>query len=158
MIQQSGQDSQHRHDKTPNGQSSGNLRKQQPETRSENASGELLPAAKTAAMSIGPMVMRLCSAKNRAQMTRYDVETWAAVLSVYPADVANLSLLEIALNADPFPDLGKVVARCQIKMAERSTQVTQADPAKLSKRVLLEIAKALQVDITGAGSSQNDRE
>ena len=97
------------------------------------------------------MVMRLCSAKNRAQMTRYDVETWAAVLSVYPADVANLSLLEIALNADPFPDLGKVVARCQIKMAERSTQVTQADPAKLSKRVLLEIAKALQVDITGAG-------
>jgi hypothetical protein len=88
-------------------------------------------------------------------MTRYDVETWAAVLSVYPADVANLSLLEIALNADPFPDLGKVVVRCQIKMAERSTRVTQADPSKLSKRVLMEIAKALQVDITGAGGSHN---
>jgi len=94
------------------------------------------------------MIMRLCSAKGRAQMTRFDVETWAAVLSVYPAAVANMAMLEIALNADPFPDLGKVVARCQHKMAERSTQVSQSDPTKLSKRVLLQIAAALQIDLS----------
>lgn len=81
-------------------------------------------------------------------MTRFDVETWAAVLSVYPAAVANMAMLEIALNADQFPDLGKVVARCQVKMAERSTQVSQSDPTKLSKRVLLQIAAALQIDLS----------
>jgi len=91
--------------------------------------------------------MRLCSAKNRAQMTRFDLETWCAVLSVYPAAVANLSILEIALNSDPFPDLGKVVAKCQMKMAERATQPSQADPAKLSRGRLLDIARALQIQI-----------
>ena len=80
-------------------------------------------------------------------MTRFDLETWCAVLSVYPAAVANLSILEIALNSDPFPDLGKVVARCQVKMAERSTQPSQADPAKLSRGRLLDIARALQIQI-----------
>jgi len=91
--------------------------------------------------------MRLCSAKNRAQMTRYDVETWCAVLSVYPADVVNLSVLEIALNSDPFPDLGKVVSRCQATMAERSQVPSQASPEKLSRRRLVEIARALQIDV-----------
>ena len=80
-------------------------------------------------------------------MTRFDLETWCAVLSVYPANIANLSILEIALNADPFPDLGKVVARCQAKMHEQSKTPTQADPSKLSKRRLIEIANALQIPI-----------
>ena len=91
--------------------------------------------------------MRLCSAKGRAQMTPFDLETWTAVLSVYPAAVANTAILEIALNADPFPDLGKVVAKCQLKMAERSTQVSQADPSKLSRKVLQQIAAALEIEI-----------
>ena len=82
-------------------------------------------------------------------MTRFDVETWCAVLSVYPAAVANLSILEIALNSDPFPDLGKVVAKCQAKMAEQAKVPSQADPAKLSKGRLLEIARALQIQIEG---------
>lgn len=80
-------------------------------------------------------------------MTRYDVETWCAVLSVYPASVVNMAVLEIALNSDPFPDLGKVVARCQTKMAERSTTPTQASPEKLSRRRLVEIARALQIRV-----------
>jgi hypothetical protein len=33
-------------------------------------------------------------------------------------------------------------------MAERSTQVSQSDPTKLSKRVLLQIAAALQIDLS----------
>lgn len=80
-------------------------------------------------------------------MTPYDVETWCAVLSVYPPAVVNMSVLEIALNSDPFPDLGKVVARCQAKMAERSQVPTQASPEKLSRRRLVEIARALQIDV-----------
>ena len=84
-------------------------------------------------------------------MTRFDVETWCAVLSVYPASVANLAILEIALNSDPFPDLGKVVARCQAKMAEAAKAPSQADPAKLSRGRLLEIAKALQIQIEERG-------
>ena len=69
------------------------------------------------------------------------------MLSVYPSNIANLSILEIALNADPFPDLGKVVARCQAKMHEQSKTPTQADPTKLSRRRLIEIANALQIPI-----------
>lgn len=80
-------------------------------------------------------------------MTRFDVETWCAVLSVYPAAIANLSILEIALNSDPFPDLGKVVAKCQAKAHEQSKLPTQADPSRLSKRKLIEIANALQIPI-----------
>ena len=80
-------------------------------------------------------------------MTRFDVETWCAVLSVYPAAIANLSILEIALNADPFPDLGKVVARCQAKLHEQSKTPTQADPSKLSRSRLMAIAQALQIPI-----------
>jgi hypothetical protein len=140
---QSRQGGQLRPVRMPSGQSLQSLT-QQP---GEITSGELLPAAAEAARDISQGIMRLCSAKNRAQMTRYDVETWCAVLSVYPADVVNLSVLEIALNSDPFPDLGKVVARCQAKMAERSQVPTQASPEKLSRRRLVEIARALEIDV-----------
>ena len=75
------------------------------------------------------------------------VQTCALPICVYPAAVANTAILEIALNADPFPDLGKVVAKCQLKMAERSTQVSQADPSKLSRKVLQQIAAALEIEI-----------
>jgi len=107
----------------------------------------MLPAAAESLAAITPALARLCAAKNTVMLTPFVLETWAAVLSVFPAAIANLSILEIALNADPFPDLGKVVSRCQAKMQEQSKLPTQADPSRLSRRKLIEIANALQIPI-----------
>jgi hypothetical protein len=107
----------------------------------------MLPAASSALIEIGPALARLAAAKNQAMMSPFAMETWCAVLSVYPVDVVNMAILQMALGSDPFPDLGKVVARCQRAMASRSTQVTQADPERIGRGTLTKIAAALQMPI-----------
>ena len=97
--------------------------------------------------TIGPALARLCAAKNQAALTLFALETWCAVLSVYPVDVVNTAVLQMALGQDPFPDLGKVVARCQRVMASRSNQVTQADPERLGAGTIKRIAAALRMEI-----------
>jgi hypothetical protein len=90
---------------------------------------------------------RLCSLKNQAQFTIHGMETWCAALSIFPAEVVNRAILEIALAADPFPDCGKVIAKCQAEMNRRSENVTQADPAKPSRGTVNRVAKAFGIKL-----------
>ena len=96
---------------------------------------------------MGQAIMRLCSAKNRAQMTRFDLETWTAVLSVYPAAVANHAIVEMMLSPDPFPDLGKVVRLCQVRMAKTGQRTGPGNPEALTVRTIQQIAAALEIEI-----------
>jgi len=98
--------------------------------------------------TIAPALARLCAAKNQQALTLFALETWCAVLSVYPVEVVNTAVLQMALGQDPFPDLGKVVAKCQRVMASRSNQVTQADPERIGAGTIARIASALQMRVT----------
>ena len=106
---------------------------------------EMLVAASSVMLTLAPTIGRLCAAKNQAMLSAYAMETWCAVLSVYPAPVVNRAVIEMALGTDPFPDLGKVVAKCQRVLASQSKHVTQADPEKLGAGALKRIAAALQL-------------
>jgi len=57
--------------------------------------------------------MTLCDLKVRTELTPHQLETWTKTLSVFPIQIVNRSILEIGLSEDPFPDLGKIVMRCQ---------------------------------------------
>ncbi len=105
----------------------------------------LLPSAVTAKPKIEQALARLCSLKNQAQFSLHGLDTWCAALSIFPAAVVNRAVLEIALSPDPFPDCGKVIAKCQAEMNKRSNQVTQADPAKPSRGTVNKIAEAFQI-------------
>jgi hypothetical protein len=61
--------------------------------------------------------------------------------------VVNRALLEIALSVDPFPDCGKVVAKCQTEMNRRSNAVTQADPSKPSRGTVNRVAEAFGIKL-----------
>ena len=124
------------------------LANSQTQTPSPSSKPQLLPSAVTAIPQIGESLKRLCALKNQAQFTAYTIETWAATLSVFPAEVVNMAILEMALSQDPFPDCGKVIAKCQAEMAKRSPVVTQADPAKPSRGTVKAVAEALGIKIS----------
>ena len=114
-----------------------------------NSNTPALMATATAVEQLSEVLQVLCSSKGRATFTPHQVETWCAVLAVYPPNVARLAVLQMALSPDPFPELGKVVARCQIEMAKRSDQVTQSAADKLSHSVLRRMAANLAIQIEG---------
>lgn len=117
-------------------------------TPSPSSKPQLLPSAVKAIPQIGESLKRLCALKNQAQFTAFAIETWAAALSVFPPEVVNMAVLEMALSQDPFPDCGKVIAKCQMEMARRSTVVSQADPAKPSRGTVKAVAEALGIKIS----------
>ena len=108
---------------------------------------QLLPSAIKVMPMIGESLKRLCALKNQAQFTAFAIETWAAALSVFPPEVVNMAIIEMALSQDPFPDCGKVIAKCQIEMAKRATTPSQADPAKPTIGTVRAVAKALGIKI-----------
>jgi hypothetical protein len=82
------------------------------------------------------------------EFTMHQTETWCAALSVFPSGVVNRAILEIALSDDPFPNLGKVIARCQLEITKRSTAVSQADHSKPFRSTVNAVAAAFQIDLT----------
>ncbi len=91
--------------------------------------------------------------KNQTQFTAHALETWTAVLSVFPVKIVNRAVLRIGLSVDPFPDLGKVVIACQQEMPARINEYGNSEYApnrgasKLSTQTLTSVASALQVEI-----------
>ncbi len=71
-----------------------------------------------------------------------------ATLSIFPPEIVNRAILEIALSTDQFPDCGKVVAKCQTEMQKRTNQVTQADPNKPSKGTVDRVAAAFNIKVS----------
>lgn len=86
--------------------------------------------------------------KNTQQFTPFALETWVAALSIFDAAIVNRAVVEIGLNADPFPDLGKVFARCEQlrrKAAGTETQYTTERPSEPTIRKAAE-AMGLRID------------
>lgn len=92
-------------------------------------------------------LQRLCSMKNQAQFTAHKAETWAAALSVYPTKDANRAILEQGLSVDPFPDLSKVLLRCETIRRERQGSTPQGGVAKISAKTIDKIAAILGIEI-----------
>ena len=103
-----------------------------------------LPAA---AREIVPALQRLCSMKSQAQFTGHKLETWQAALSVFPVEDVNLAVLTLGLSADPFPDLGKLMLKCEALRRHRAGNAPQAGVVALSTTVLQRVAAAMGLRI-----------
>jgi len=106
----------------------------------------LLSAAKSI-RAIGPALGRLSAMKNHVELTPFALETWAAVLGQYELPVVNEAVLRIGLSDDPFPDLGKLVMRCEAIRRQRANVVTQVDKPQLSTAMIGRVAQALGLDV-----------
>lgn len=85
--------------------------------------------------------------KRTVELTPHQSETWLAVLSVFDASIVNEAVLKIGLSDDPFPDLGKLVTRCDAIRRERSGTVGVAETRTLSTAMLRRVSAALQLPI-----------
>ncbi len=90
---------------------------------------------------------RLCSLKNQAQFMPHALETWTAVLSIFPTPVVNRALPKIGLSSDPFPDLCKVVIACQQAMPSGNEYAPSRDDSKVRPSTVAAAAKALGVEV-----------
>lgn len=85
--------------------------------------------------------------KNQVQMTPHQLETWVAVLACYEATVVTRACLEIGLSADPFPDLGKVVTRCEVLRRRKAGTEAQSGIATIGDVMLRNIASSLGLEV-----------
>jgi hypothetical protein len=85
--------------------------------------------------------------KNQAQFTAHKSETWAAALSVYPVKVSNRAILEQGLCPDPFPDLSKILLRCEEMRRTADGSTPQGGITKISAKIVEQIAKRLEIEI-----------
>lgn len=73
------------------------------------------------------------------------------MLKIFPSDVVNQAVLELGLSVDPFPDLAKLVARCQMIQHDRDPFVQRGEPNKgPSKALIGQVADALGMQIDQA--------
>ena len=86
--------------------------------------------------------------KNEAQLTPHILETWIAALSIFdPRDVRK-SCIELGLSTDPFPDVGKLVMRCDHLRRERlGTQLRTDSNGRPSASVVADVAQAMGLEI-----------
>ena len=110
-----------------------------------NAEG--LSAAIDAAETILPALRRLCSSKTRMQLTGHQSETWLAALSVYRPAVVNEAIVRLACNDDPFPDLGKLLLRCDRINRERNGTQPMNGESRLGTGSIKRIAAAWGLDL-----------
>lgn len=92
---------------------------------------------------------RLCSSKNTLQLTDHQAETWAAALSLY-ADkphIVNRAIVELAVSADPFPDLGKLLVKCEVIRRTIENKLPQ-DASQVTFKATGLLAKAWGLDVS----------
>lgn len=105
----------------------------------------MLPAA-IKGEGLLPVLERLCSAKRALELTPHQAETWAASLSVFDPKIVNEAIIRIAHSDDPFPDLGKIIMRCEVLRREREGTLSQGE-ARLGTRTMKALAQAWGVEI-----------
>jgi hypothetical protein len=108
----------------------------------------MLPAAIEASPELLPALRRLCSMKRTVDLTPHQSETWLAALSIFETSVVNEAVVRIGLSEDPFPDLGKLVSRCDAIRRERSGTVSMSESKHLGTGAVRKIAEALRLRIT----------
>jgi hypothetical protein len=74
----------------------------------------LIPTAITGSIFLEPL-KRLVSSKRTLELTPHQAETWLAALSIYSERprLVYRAMVELAVDPDPFPDLAKLLARCE---------------------------------------------
>lgn len=117
------------------------VRRSTPADLIESEEQPLLPAAITGAVFL-PALERLCSSKNTVTLTPHASETWVSALSMYAEkpQIVHRAIISLATSADPFPDLGKLLACCERirrelegTMPQDSTQIKFTNVAALAK-------------------------
>jgi hypothetical protein len=84
--------------------------------------------------------------KNNLTFTPHQLETWVAVLSVFDPVFVTRACVEIGLSEDPFPDLGKVVTRCERYRRQQSKEVFR-DERVITGSLVSRVAEALELKV-----------
>lgn len=87
---------------------------------------------------------RLCSAKRTTEFTPHQTETWLASLSIFDSSIVHEAVIRMAHSEDPFPDLGKLVMRCEKIRRERSG-IHRGEQTELSSMTVALLAKAWEL-------------
>ena len=116
----------------------GNQKTQVRSTRSDVP--QLLPAALKAEPLL-PILERLCSAKRTVELTVHQAETWCASLSVFEISIVTEVVIRIAHADDPFPDLGKIVTKCEELRRQRAGVESQG-PVRLGTETVKKLMQA----------------
>jgi hypothetical protein len=91
---------------------------------------------------------RLVSSKRTLDLTDHQAETWLAALSLYAArpQIVNKAIVQLAVDPDPFPDLSKLLEKCErIRREEDMTLPKDAAVIRFSR--VKELAKAWGLEI-----------
>lgn len=104
-----------------------------------------LPSPPSHTRKIQPALEDLCSMKNQAQFTPHAASVWMCALSIYDTAHVTQALLEMGLSPDPFPDLAKVIQKCERKRREAAGTLPKTDgPVSLPAELLALIAERLE--------------
>ncbi len=92
---------------------------------------------------------RLVSSKRTLELTDHQTETWLAALSIYRSrpSIVNRAVIELAIDDDPFPDLAKLLLKCE-KIRREADGTMPQDSAKLKFSRTIELAKAWGLQLT----------
>lgn len=92
---------------------------------------QLLPAAITGAI-FAPALKRLVSSKRTLELTAHQAETWLSALSIYAErpQIVVMAVIEIATSEDPFPDLAKLLTKCE-KIRRQMDNTMPQDESKV---------------------------
>jgi hypothetical protein len=103
-------------------------------------------ATTTRQKSLAPALARLCSAKSAMELTPHAVHTWTAALTTYRSEIVNYCIVQAAISADPFPDLGKLIAACEEETQRRFPDDNKRN-GKPGKRRIEAVAKAWGIEL-----------
>lgn len=81
--------------------------------------------------------------KKQVQLTAFELETWVAGLSVFDTSIVNEAVVRIGLSEDPFPDLGKLVMRCDAIRRDRAGTTRSGDSKQLGTATIAKLAEAI---------------
>jgi hypothetical protein len=81
--------------------------------------------------------------KKQVQLTTFELETWVAGLSVFDTSIVNEAVVRIGLSEDPFPDLGKLVMRCDAIRRDKLGTTRSGDSKQLGTATIAKLAGAM---------------
>jgi len=91
---------------------------------------------------------RLVSSKRTLELTPHQLDTWVSALSIYNdrPKIVNRAILELSVSDDPFPDLSKLLAKCEYLRRVADNKLPQ-DSTKITFRDVTGLAKAWGIEV-----------
>ena len=83
--------------------------------------------------------------KRQATFSKEEADCWFTILAMFPTETVNRAVLQLGLSTNPFPDLGKLVAACQVIEAEKNPQAVRGESSagRPGKGLVMAAARAL---------------